>query len=53
MKFLSPVTDIKCRFAVTSMASAQINIPDKAEFMRVYREDLAKKRAALAAAKKK
>ena len=52
MKLLSPLTDFERRFTVTSMASAQINMLDKAEAMRLYRDDLAKKRVAAAEKKK-
>ncbi|KAK1561765.1 hypothetical protein Q3G72_000119 [Acer saccharum] len=53
MRFLSPLTDIERRFAVTSMASAQLNLPDKAESIKLYMGELAKKRVAVAAASKK
>ena len=51
LRFLSPLTDVGRRFAVTSMTSAKVNIPDKVDSIRLYREDLAKKR--VAAQKKK
>ena len=41
------MTDIGRNFAVTSMASAEINVPDHAEALRIFREDAAKKRAAV------
>ncbi|KAK0608032.1 hypothetical protein LWI29_024448 [Acer saccharum] len=39
--------------SVTSMASAQLNIPDKALLVKLYRDELAKKRATTAATSKK
>jgi hypothetical protein len=50
LRLFSPLTDVGRHFAATSMASAQINVPDHAEALRIYKEDAAKKRAA---AKKK
>ncbi|KAK0600377.1 hypothetical protein LWI29_014374 [Acer saccharum] len=46
LHFLQPLIDVERRFAVTTMASTEINIPDNAETMRRYREEFAKKRAA-------
>ena len=46
MKFLSPITDIERRFIVTSMLNAKINLPNQAEALKRYRDDLAKRRAA-------
>ena len=46
LSFLPPLTDVERRFAVTTMTSAEINVPDNAETMRRYREEVAKKRAA-------
>ena len=46
LRLFSPLTDVGRRFAVTSMASAEINIPDQADSLRLFREDVAKKRAA-------
>ncbi|KAI9201169.1 hypothetical protein LWI28_019460 [Acer negundo] len=46
LHFLKPLTDVERRFAVTTMASAEINIPDNAETLRRYKEEFAKKRAA-------
>ncbi|KAK0583271.1 hypothetical protein LWI29_035334 [Acer saccharum] len=46
LSFLPPLTDVERRFAVTTMASAEINVPDNAETMRRYRDEVAKKRAA-------
>ncbi|KAK1558247.1 hypothetical protein Q3G72_000238 [Acer saccharum] len=53
LSFLSPLTDIERRFVVTSMASAQLNLLDKAESIKLYRDELAKKRAAVLAVLKK
>ncbi|KAK0592937.1 hypothetical protein LWI29_028019 [Acer saccharum] len=46
LHFLKPLTDVERRFAVTTMASAEINIPDNAETLRRYKEEFARKRAA-------
>ncbi|KAK0592474.1 hypothetical protein LWI29_019771 [Acer saccharum] len=46
LHFLKPLTDVERRFAVTTMASAEINIPDEAETLRRYREEFTRKRAA-------
>ena len=43
MIFLSPIIDIERRFSVTSMSNAKINLPDKADALKYYRDDLAKK----------
>jgi hypothetical protein len=46
LRLFSPLTDVGRRFAATSMSSAEINIPDQAESLRLLKEDMAKKRAA-------
>ena len=46
MIFLSPITDVERRFAVTSMSNAKMNLPDSVDAIKRYRDDLAKKRAA-------
>ncbi|KAK0605206.1 hypothetical protein LWI29_024170 [Acer saccharum] len=46
LHFLKPLTDVERRFAVMTMASAEINIPDEAETLRRYKEEFARKRAA-------
>ncbi|KAK1591642.1 hypothetical protein Q3G72_010924 [Acer saccharum] len=46
LHFLKPLTDVERRFAVTTMASAEINIPDNAETLRRYKEEFTRKRAA-------
>ncbi|KAK0585021.1 hypothetical protein LWI29_022335 [Acer saccharum] len=45
MIFLSPITDIERRFVVTSMSNAKMNLPDSADAINRYRDDLAKNRA--------
>ena len=45
MKFLSPVSNNERRFAVTSMASARINMPNDANALKRYRKGLTRKRA--------
>ncbi|KAK0570400.1 hypothetical protein LWI29_000592 [Acer saccharum] len=45
LSFLPPITDVERRFVVTSIASAEINVPDNAETMRCYRDEVTKKRA--------
>ena len=52
MTFLSPVSDNERRVAVTSMASARVNIPETADALKTLRDDMKKKRQAAAAAKK-
>ena len=52
MTFLSPISDNERRVAVTSMASARVNIPGSADALKTLRDDMAKKRQAAAAKKK-
>ena len=52
MTFLSLVSDNERRVAVTSMASARVNIPDTADALKNLRDDMMKKRAAAVAKKK-
>ena len=52
MTFLSPISDNERRVAVTSMASARVNIPDSADALKTLRDDMMKKRQAAAAKKK-
>jgi hypothetical protein len=48
MKFLSPVSDNERRFAVTSMSSARLNLPNDADALKKFRDEMARKRAAAA-----
>ena len=48
MKFLSPVSDNERRFAVTSMASARLNLPNEADALKKFRDEMVRKRAAAA-----
>jgi hypothetical protein len=41
MKFLSPVSDNERRFAVTSMASARLNLPNDADALKKFRDEMA------------
>ena len=52
MTFLLPVSDNERRVAVTSMASARVNIPETADALKTLRDDMMKKRQAAAAKKK-
>ena len=46
MKFLSPVSENERRFAVSSMASARLNLPNDADALKKFRDEMTKKRAA-------